>query len=927
MKLRPIITAVLASVCAASAAQTASKINLNTSTPAAPLGSINVHFQSDAATPTANISAYATYPTFVVNCGSGYDLEAPLAAALADISTSTGGVIDMRMCTNHGEFDADLTINQSNVTILLPCDTVITTHTIQIYRYVRNIRITGCGYQGGSPTTFNFGGTVWDYRGSTYPFAAGDTNGVYNTVGVEISNMLIITGNAGNGARAIELDDVQEARLENLYLSGSGDYNQSGIVLNGIGNYTGGLFQNIHIDSYGTAIFGTGSGDAGLNASTFNKIHINCPSIVSRGSSATAGFQFNNADGNAVTGGDIENCTWAVYLGSYATANSFIGVRTEGSTYQIMAVSGSNYNLWHAGGTLYTGKVFDEGTHNSFIDVFHRASNNLNGDLWRSQADTTITNHIYTGIGLGTVRGRQDEWITDTPGTANSYQNAWLWGPGDGSTGLQTWVLEDMINSVNRLSIGEYTTAGGNNQTGISSAGTGAVIINGSTNAGTGGVVFGSGGSSPTTVASIDSSGDATLWGYSRFWADSAEQWRFNCASSSACNLDDMNSGTAVHRVRMYTGAGLDLDSEGTAAVTVNNTSTSGTGGFLIYGGGADYHNTLIFEAAESSGVGVYKLPGLASSSGYDCLHVDTDGWLYKMSGDCNIGTGSVTSVGLSMPAGFEISGSPVTTSGTLSATWSYVTPDYFLSGPCGGSAAKASWRVLCATDLPAATTSTQGAVILPTGASSNTLGTAAMSATSDFDASGAASTALSTAETYSANASNLSRGSVSASLLPAATTSTQGAVILPSGASSSTLGPAVKAGNTYGCLDGYDHLPCVVYEMGLTSESAATGSYATAYTTTASGVYRITGNVYATTQASGTLTVTLQCKEAQISGVTSHGLGVGSATIGSTESWNVSPQLVQNIASGVNIQWETVSSGSGTGGVWNIDLIIERVK
>ena len=35
---------------------------------------------------------------------------------------------------------------------------------------------------------------------------------------------------------------------------------------------------------------------------------------------------------------------------------------------------------------MFTGKLTDAGTHNSFADTFHRSCNNLNGDLWRSQS-------------------------------------------------------------------------------------------------------------------------------------------------------------------------------------------------------------------------------------------------------------------------------------------------------------------------------------------------------------------------------------------------------------------------------------------------------------------------------------------------------------------------------------------------------------
>lgn len=134
-------------------------------------------------------------------------------------------------------------------------------------------------------------------------------------------------------------------------------------------------------------------------------------------------------------------------------------------------------------------------------------------------------------------------------------------------------------------------------------------------------------------------------------------------------------------------------------------------------------------------------------------------------------------------------------------------------------------------------------------------------------------------------------------------------------------------ATNNYGCLDGYDHLPCVVYHMGLTSQSSVSGSYSTAFTTTSAGLYRIMGNVYATTNSSTSYTVTLQVKESQTGGVTSHGLGVGQATIGSSDSWNVGTYVLQNLATSTAIQWETTGSGTNTNGVWNIDLEVERVQ
>ena len=47
---------------------------------------------------------------------------------------------------------------------------------------------------------------------------------------------------------------------------------------------------------------------------------------------------------------------------------------------------------------MYTGKLSDGGTRNSFLDTFHRSFNSLNGDWYGSQQDATVTNHFRLGI-------------------------------------------------------------------------------------------------------------------------------------------------------------------------------------------------------------------------------------------------------------------------------------------------------------------------------------------------------------------------------------------------------------------------------------------------------------------------------------------------------------------------------------------------
>ena len=73
--------------------------------------------------------------------------------------------------------------------------------------------------------------------------------------------------------------------------------------------------------------------------------------------------------------------------------------------------------------------------------------------------------------------------------------------------------------------------------------------------------------------------------------------------------------------------------------------------------------------------------------------------------------SGSVTSVALTAPALFSISGSPITGSGTLALSLVNQTANFVWSGPPSGSAAAPTFRAMVAADLPTASGSAQGAM------------------------------------------------------------------------------------------------------------------------------------------------------------------------------------------------------------------------
>lgn len=86
---------------------------------------------------------------------------------------------------------------------------------------------------------------------------------------------------------------------------------------------------------------------------------------------------------------------------------------------------------------------------------------------------------------------------------------------------------------------------------------------------------------------------------------------------------------------------------------------------------------------------------------------VGTSGQVLKSNGsgtpywDTVAGTGTVTSVGLSMPSIFNVTGSPITIAGTLTASLANQTANTIFAGPTTGSASTPSFRALVNADIP----------------------------------------------------------------------------------------------------------------------------------------------------------------------------------------------------------------------------------
>lgn len=157
-----------------------------------------------------------------------------------------------------------------------------------------------------------------------------------------------------------------------------------------------------------------------------------------------------------------------------------------------------------------------------------------------------------------------------------------------------------------------------------------------------------------------------------------------------------------------YTPAGTFqfTSAAGAHTLTIPDASASQYGfvntGAQIFGGNKTFNGNTIFGGSTTMN-GVVNMNGLTVDNTKDSVVLVYNGMLYKK--QLTAGSGSVTSVGLSMPGIFSVSGSPVTTSGTLTASLNTQTANQVFAGPATGAAAAPTFRSLVAADIPSLAT------------------------------------------------------------------------------------------------------------------------------------------------------------------------------------------------------------------------------
>jgi hypothetical protein len=141
----------------------------------------------------------------------------------------------------------------------------------------------------------------------------------------------------------------------------------------------------------------------------------------------------------------------------------------------------------------------------------------------------------------------------------------------------------------------------------------------------------------------------------------------------------------------------------------VNAQGTKITGSVLIQSGatgtvsnlGGTVVNSIPYQCA--SGTTCYLSPSTSSTTEYLCqTDSGVPAWCAVSDGG---GSGTVTSVGLTVPDWLTVTNSPITSSGTIAITGTSETANYFIAAP-NGTAGAMTPRAIVAADLPSSITS-----------------------------------------------------------------------------------------------------------------------------------------------------------------------------------------------------------------------------
>lgn len=180
-------------------------------------------------------------------------------------------------------------------------------------------------------------------------------------------------------------------------------------------------------------------------------------------------------------------------------------------------------------------------------------------------------------------------------------------------------------------------------------------------------------------------------------WLSNTDWNTFNSKGTGSVTSVGLSLPTSV-----FTISNSPITSNGTLTGTFSaqaiNTFFAGPSG-----GGPAVPTFRVLAAADLNGIALSTyLPSQAGNSGlYLFTNGTTASWVAAPTGSSSGGTGTVTSVGLSLPNIFNIAGSPITTAGTITGVLAPQLQNLVFAAPSNTSGVPA-FRLLAATDIPA---------------------------------------------------------------------------------------------------------------------------------------------------------------------------------------------------------------------------------
>jgi len=301
-------------------------------------------------------------------------------------------------------------------------------------------------------------------------------------------------------------------------------------------------------------------------------------------------------------------------------------------------------------------------------------------------ADHTVSDPIT----VSGEDGGQIGWIGTVVENAVSYlgmwfQNFWLGGTSPATAQIYSDSIGDVfidgveiVNTLFELNLNGVTTSIENLNSAV-----GVLSIKSLSNS----TLYYS-GATPTGFELLDNLGNSL--GSLRSSGASGHLDLSNVAATNTINL--ITGGGGAPKLSITSAAGTVSISPGTPLSVFGNTVIDSSRNAAFAQMAVDLKVTAV--TGTSGGTGV----------GNAMLSATTAGLFLSLNGAAPVsigaGGGTVTSVALTAPTQFAVTGSPVTSAGTLAIAWNTQTANTVLAGPTAGAAAAPTYRALVAADI-----------------------------------------------------------------------------------------------------------------------------------------------------------------------------------------------------------------------------------